>query len=115
MNINKVHFFVKQMTRLISNKRMVFLVALSVSTMMASAEESITKIRKLVESGEILPIENIVASAKKIKPGQILEIELERKKSFYLYEVEILDHQDQVWELKFNAKTGTLIELERND
>lgn len=83
--------------------------------MTANAEESLAKIRKLVESGEILPVENIVTSAKAIKRGQVLEIELERKKSVYIYEVEILDNQDQVWELKFNAKTGKLIKLERDD
>jgi uncharacterized membrane protein YkoI len=115
MNIDKVHFFLKKMTSFISYKIMVLLVVLCVSSLSTSAEESVAKIRKLVESGEILPLENIIASAKTIKPGQILEIELERKKGFYVYEVDILDHRDQVWELKFNAATGKLIKLERDD
>jgi uncharacterized membrane protein YkoI len=115
MQIKKVHFFIKKLIGFISNKLVILLVVLSISTAYSSAEESVAKIRKLVESGEILPLESIIASAKIMKPGQILDIELERKKGFYVYEIEILDNQDRVWELKFNARTGKLIKLERDD
>lgn len=81
----------------------------------SQAEESLAKARALSESGEILSLEKIIASAKSIKPGDFLEIELERKNGTYIYEVEMLDMNGQVWELKFNANSGELIKLERDD
>lgn len=79
------------------------------------AEESLAKARALSESGEILSLEKIIASAKSIKAGDFLEIELERKNGIYVYEVEMLDKNGQVWELKFNANTGELIKVELDD
>lgn len=80
-----------------------------------SADESQLTARKLSQAGVILPLEKIIRSAKAIKPGEVLETELELKKGIYVYEVEILDLKSQVWELKLNAKTGKLIQLERED
>ncbi len=88
---------------------------LSFTSFIANADENMETVRKLSESGQILPLEKIIAAAKKIKPGDFLEIELERDKRHYVYEVEMLDDKGQVWELKFNAETGKLIKLERDD
>lgn len=70
--------------------------------------------RALSASGQILPLEKIHATAKTIKAGKILETELESKKGVYVYEVELLDSQGIVWEIKLNAKTGALIKLEED-
>lgn len=80
-----------------------------------SADESQLTARKLSQAGLILPLEKITQSAKTIKSGEVLETELELKNGIYIYEIEILDHKSQVWELKLNAKTGKLIQLERDD
>ncbi len=79
------------------------------------AEDDHVTARKLRESGQILPLEQILDRARARKPGQVLETELERKRNVYVYEVEILDAEGWVWELKFDARTGELIELERDD
>lgn len=93
-----------------------FLLSLLIPVTQSSyAEESLAKARALSESGEILSLEQIIASAKSIKSGDFLEIELERKHGTYIYEVELLDNKGQVWELKFNAKSGELIKVERDD
>ena len=70
--------------------------------------------RKLSASGQILPLEIIHTKAKSIKAGKILETELESKKGLYVYEVELLDAHGTVWEIKLDAKTGTLIKLEQD-
>ena len=70
--------------------------------------------RRLSASGQILPLESIHTKAKSIKAGKILETELESKKGIYVYEVELLDSQGTVWEIKLDAKTGTLIKLEQD-
>lgn len=71
--------------------------------------------RQLLSAGKILPLEKITKLAKAIKPGEVLETELEFKKGIHIYEVEILDTNSQVWEIKLDAKTGKLIKLELED
>lgn len=71
--------------------------------------------RKLHDSGQILSLEKIHELAKLIKPGRILEVELEKKGGRYIYEVELLNNNDEVWEVKLDAKTGSLIKLEIED
>ena len=64
---------------------------------------------RLSKSGEILPLEQILAHAKAERPGKMLETELEHERGRYVYEVKILDDKGVVWKLKLDAKTGTLI------
>lgn len=71
--------------------------------------------RQLLSAGKILSLEKITKLAKAIKPGEVLETELELKKGIYIYEVEILDANSQVWEIKLDAKTGKLIKLALED
>jgi uncharacterized membrane protein YkoI len=81
----------------------------------AVAEDDHVTARRLRESGQILPLEQILERARARQPGHVLETELERKRDRYVYEVEILDADGWVWELKFDARTGELIKLERDD
>lgn len=85
------------------------------SVQLVNADETQASVQKLLKAGKILPLEKIRAFAKALKPGEILETELEHKKGIYIYEVEILDDKSQVWELKLDAKTGRLIKMERDD
>jgi len=81
----------------------------------ASADEDHVAARRLRDSGEILSLEKIAEHARGAKAGEILETELEQKKGRYIYEVEILDRDGQVWELELDAKTGDLIKMEIDD
>lgn len=108
-------FFFKKIANITRNKVLLLLILLNFTGHIVNAEESLDTARKLSESGQILSLEKITTSAKAIKPSEFLEIELERKNDLYIYEVEVLDQYGQVWELKFNAKTGKLIELERDN
>ncbi len=80
-----------------------------------AAEEDYQLAKKLRQQGEILPLEKILAFARAEKNGEVLETEFEKKGGRYIYEVEILDIQGQVWELKLDAKTGKLIKIEIDD
>ena len=81
----------------------------------AQADEGPAVAKRLSEAGVILPLEKIVAAARKIKPGEVLESELEKKGKAYVYEIEILDARGQVWEVKLDARTAKLIKLESDD
>ncbi len=65
--------------------------------------------KKLKEAGEIVPLERVVETAKKAHPGQLLEAELDEKKGRLVYELELLDEEGTVWELKYDAKSGELL------
>jgi uncharacterized membrane protein YkoI len=83
----------------------------SVSGEDISAEQA----RMLKKQGDILSLESIIDAALTIKPGQILETELDADDGRYIYELEILDDRGRVWELEFDAANGELIELENED
>jgi uncharacterized membrane protein YkoI len=78
------------------------------------ADENHPQARRLVEEGRIQPLSAIL-SRESIQPGQILEVELEEEDDLLIYEIELLDESGHVWELKFDAVTGSMIERERED
>ena len=70
--------------------------------------------RRLLESGEILPLETILKQVRLTHPGKILEVELEKEEGVIVYEVEILSENGRVSEVYINAITGQLL-LEKED
>lgn len=82
---------------------------------LADSGESAAIAGRLSAKGEILSLEKISQKAKTYKPGEILEVELEKKHGRYVYEIDILDAGSQVWELKLDAKTGQLLKMEQDD
>lgn len=79
---------------------------------MAAEGYSPAEAKALVEKGIIIPMKTAVAKAEKLKAGRLLEAGLRKKRGLYVYDIEILDAAGMVWELKFNAATGELLEME---
>jgi len=79
------------------------------------SDEDHQQARRLKESGEILPLEQIIRAAKAGQSGRVIGVELENKNGRYVYEVELLNTQGEVWELYFDATTGELVKRERED
>lgn len=73
------------------------------------------EVRSLAQQGDILPLEQILQTAREHHTGRVLETELEREGDRYVYEIELLDESGQVWELEFDAATGELLEMEQED
>ncbi|WP_260291826.1 PepSY domain-containing protein [Sedimenticola hydrogenitrophicus] len=90
------------------------LVALLVP-LLVMAERDHERARALLESGEILSLEQILANVRAEYPGRPLEVKLEQKKGALIYEIELLDDDGKVWELKLDAVTGELLKRERED
>ncbi|MBM3577769.1 MAG: hypothetical protein FJX40_08910 [Alphaproteobacteria bacterium] len=58
----------------------------------------------------LVPMETILEAARAAVPGQVIEIELERKRRTWVYEVEILPQSGgRKMELVFDAQTGALL------
>lgn len=79
------------------------------------ADDDHEEAKRLVESGEILALEDVLKSARKIQPGKVLEVELETKKGKKIYEIELLNSDGIVFELKFDAKSGKHLSTEKED
>lgn len=71
--------------------------------------------RRLHNEGAIVSLESVTRAAQGYRAGDLLEVELERKRGNYIYEVEILDAQGQVWELHFDARDGTFLKEEADN
>jgi uncharacterized membrane protein YkoI len=71
--------------------------------------------RRLRQAGAILPVETILERLRLQHPGRLLDLELERDDGRYVYEIEMLDAAGTVWELLFDARTGALIERQREN
>ncbi len=67
------------------------------------------EVRQLRESGKILPMEEILAQVRKVQPGQVVEIELEREDAAYVYEVKVIDDKDAIHKLELDAGNGEVL------
>jgi uncharacterized membrane protein YkoI len=83
-------------------------------TALALAAEDAEHVRALTEQGRILPLEQLIAEARKRKQGTLIEAELdwEPEPGIAIYELLMLGADGELWELEFDARTGELLELE---
>ena len=70
---------------------------------------------KLENDGKVLALEKIVEKARETHPGRVIEAEISTENNSYVYEVEILDEDGVLWDLKFNASSGKLIESSKEE
>jgi uncharacterized membrane protein YkoI len=66
-------------------------------------------VRAINQRGDILSLDRILQDAREQHPGRVLESELEQKDGRYVYEVELVDDQGRVREMKFDARTGEML------
>jgi uncharacterized membrane protein YkoI len=69
-------------------------------------------IREALQRGEVLPLVRILAIAQGAVPGDVIEVELERKHGALVYEIKILTASGRVREIKVDARTGSVLEIE---
>ena len=69
--------------------------------------------KKLKDAGAILPLEQVLAQARRDRPGRVVETELEKKDKRYVYEIKIVDEQGVVHKLKYDAASGELLKEKR--
>jgi len=81
----------------------------------ARADDDHIEARRLLDSGEILPLEKILDNVRQTFPGRILGVELEREDGQIMYEVEILGEDGVVSEIYINARTGKVLSIKEDD
>jgi uncharacterized membrane protein YkoI len=71
--------------------------------------------RRLLDAGEILPLESILKKVRERLPGTVLEVKLETEDDVIVYELELLGNDGVVREIYINAKTGDILSSKEDD
>jgi uncharacterized membrane protein YkoI len=66
--------------------------------------------RQALEAGEILPLKTVLEKVGREVPGQVMEVELERKRDRWIYEIKLLRPGGSLVKLLVNASDGTIID-----
>lgn len=69
--------------------------------------------RQAVERGEIKPLSEILAGVRDQLPGQVIRVEVERKKGRWLYELRLADARGQLFEAHVDGATGAVLQVKR--
>lgn len=92
----------------------VLLLALGASAGLADSKDH-EAARMALESGQIMPLRQILDVVERSHPGQIMEIELESKQEGWRYEVKLLQPDGALVKLKLDARDGQLLKTKVKD
>lgn len=65
--------------------------------------------RRALEAGEIMPLDKVLERVAVSAPGRVIEVELERKKERWVYEIKLLRPGGVLVKLLVDARDATLI------
>lgn len=65
--------------------------------------------RQALEAGEVLPLKTVLEKLVRDTPGQVMEVELERRGERWVYEIKLLRPGGSLTTLKVDAREGTII------
>jgi uncharacterized membrane protein YkoI len=78
-------------------------------TAVAGERPRVEEVRQLREAGKILPAEEILMRSRKVQPGQVVGLELEREHGRLVYEVKLIDNANKMHKLELDAATGAVL------
>lgn len=104
------------MSKVFSVSRSLFIVLAVFCTLsVAMADDDHIEARRLLLSGEILPLEVILKKVRQELPGKVLDIDLEKEDHQIVYEIEILRENGVIEEVYINARTGERLSSMEDD
>ena len=65
--------------------------------------------RQAVEAGDVLPLRTILDRVERDYPGKVMEVELDREKGEWVYEIKLLRKGGVLMKLKIQARDGTIL------
>ena len=97
--------------------RAILIVLLCVCSLPSVADDiSQNEALRLRQQGEILSFASLLATLDQRYPqGRVLEVELERDDGLLVYEIELLTRDQVVREIEMDARTGQVLDDERDD
>ncbi|HKK15344.1 MAG TPA: PepSY domain-containing protein [Gammaproteobacteria bacterium] len=86
--------------------------AVSPEKMTVASDVRADEAMQLKESGQILPLRDVIEQVNRDYPGRIIEVELEEEDGLYIYEMEIVNEEGVVTELDIDASDGKVLKAE---
>lgn len=71
-----------------------------------------SEIRRMIEENKIIPLQSILTRYPESEYGRLLDLEAEREDGIVVYELEFLQPNGRVLEIKVDASNGQLLEKE---
>lgn len=75
----------------------------------ASERDDHYQARAAMESGQVLPLKTVLERLERLRPGNVLEVELERKSNGWVYEIKQLEAGGQLVRIKLDARTAQIL------
>lgn len=107
------HAFLPLRARAVATVACLGAVALLAPAALAAQDDDMRRAREAVASGDYVPLEALIADALERVPGEVVDVDLDVDDDEY--EIEVLDEHGVVWELEYDARTGRLTDLDRDD
>lgn len=67
------------------------------------------RVRDAVRAGEVMPFDALRERLRKSHPGDVLELELERERGRWIYEVKLLQPDGRIVKLEVDARSGEVL------
>ena len=102
-------------TRLLRRLLVAATIGLAITAFAARADDEHHEARQAVASGDVAPLERLLARIREEFGGQVLKVELEREddeaKATWVYEAKVLTAEGSVLKLDYDAKTLELLKM----
>lgn len=95
--------------------RLALAAAVSTTLLPAMADDDHNRARAAVQAGQILPLKTVLERLERDHPGQVLEIELDREKDRWIYEVRLLQADGKLVKLELDAATADVLRSRSRD
>ncbi|MFP5466625.1 MAG: PepSY domain-containing protein [Gammaproteobacteria bacterium] len=95
--------------------RLALAAAVSTTVLPAMADNDHDRARAAVQSGQILPLKTVLERLERDHPGQVMEIELDREKDRWVYEVRLLQADGKLVKLELDAATADVLRSRSRD
>ena len=79
----------------------------------ASADDDMAEMRAMSKAANLITPEKAIEKALSVKPGTVVDADIDRKFKGYYYEIEIVDAQAVEWEVDIDAKSGEVRGVKR--
>ena len=79
----------------------------------ASADDDMAEMRAISKAANLITPERAIEKALSVKPGTVVDADIDRKFKGYFYEIEIVDAQAVEWEVDIDATTGEVRRVKR--
>ncbi|MDP4622700.1 MAG: PepSY domain-containing protein [Hydrogenophaga sp.] len=76
---------------------------------LASSDGDHERALQAVQSGQVLPLTQVLALVERTHPGQVLEVELESHDRQWQYEIKLLQPDGRLLKLKIDARSGSIL------